>query len=218
MIFYIKKRCLISLTHNQLFIKAVLLFLSHFIENCNILYTKMLFPIEETRGKLLIEIVYEIFLEIYLESLRNPEIQTLQAFFNIFQELFNENRIKKNLIGKHYTKEKSSNHEKIVYTPFYVMDRIPYIETNNISNEKYKIDEDIYISKEFYDLKDYIILHKYKDEIKEEMFSSCILFCIKIIITINDIEDYYKNNNNNLSQSLLPNSSSINDDETISSR
>ena len=214
MLFYIKKRCLISLTENQLFLKTVILFLCHFIDRCNILYIKILFPIDETRGKLLIEIVYEIFLEMYLNSLRNPKVQELHAYFNIFQELFNENRIKKNLIGKYYKKEKSSNNEEIVYTPFYFIDKIPYIEINNNSNEKFKIEEDIYISREFYELKDYIFLYKYKDEIKEnkDMFSSCILFCIKIIITINDIEEYYKNRNNyDLSQEMTP-IGSINDD------
>ena len=55
MIFYINKRNLILYTENDIFLKKVIIFLSKFIENCNILYTKILFPIEDNRGKLLIK-------------------------------------------------------------------------------------------------------------------------------------------------------------------
>ena len=219
MFFYIKKRNLVFYSENELFLKKeVIIFLNHFIDNCNILYTKILFPIDETRGKLLIEIIYEIIFEMYLDSLRNPKIQTLQISFSIFQQLFNVKRIKINLIGKHHLKERTSNLEDIVYTPFYFMDKIPYVTINN-SKEKFKIDDDIYISKEFYELKDYI-MKKYKDKIKEnkDIFSSCILFCIKIIITINDIEEYYKYRNINASETLAQNSPIIDTETNCSSK
>ena len=209
MFFYVNKRSLILYTENELFLKKVILFLFQFIEHCNILYTKILFPIEEKRGKLLIEIVYEIIFEMYLDFLRNPKIESLQVSFYIFKDLFNKKKVKTNLIGKNNPKENnSSNNEDIEYTPFYFMDKIPYIAINNSSKEKFKLDDDIYISKEFYELKDYI-LNKYKDEIKDnkDLFSSCILFCIKIIISINDLEEYYKNNDN-LSQSSITSSDS----------
>ena len=72
-----------------------------------------------------------------------------------------------------------------------------------------RISEDIFIKRQFYDLKDYIIYSKYKDEIDEnkDLFSVCILFCIKIILSINELQEYYKNNikNINLSQTTISN-------------
>ena len=96
------------------------------------------------------------------------------------------------------------------------MDKIPYITVSS-KELLFKIDDDFYISKEFYELKDYK-LYKYKDEIKEnkDIFSSCILFCIKIIISINDIEECYKYRNNNSIQSLVTNNTTS-DTETNSS-
>ena len=67
--------------------KKLLFFLSKIIENCNILYTKILFPIEGSRGKLLIEILYEILLEMHLESLRNPNLHSLQVSDDILKSL-----------------------------------------------------------------------------------------------------------------------------------
>ena len=73
MIFFVKKRNLILYSENNIFIKKVFLFLSQFMQHCNILYTKILFPIEESKSKLLIEILFEIIMEMHLEYLRNPK-------------------------------------------------------------------------------------------------------------------------------------------------
>ena len=72
------------LRENELFLKKVILFLSKSIDNCAILYTKIIFPIEEfnpknAKKKLLIEILFEIILEMYLDYMRYPNLQILQA-------------------------------------------------------------------------------------------------------------------------------------------
>ena len=72
MFFFVKKRNYILFPENDLFLKRVIFFLSQFIEHCNILYTKILFPIEDARCKLVIEILYEITSDKYPKS--KPEI------------------------------------------------------------------------------------------------------------------------------------------------
>ena len=219
MLFFVNKRNIILYSENELFIKKIILFLSQFIEHCNILYTKILFPIEDSRGKLLMEILFEIIFELHLEFLRNPKILSLQIIAFIFKSIFNEKKIKTNLSG-HFRHKKDE-----VYTPFYIMDEMSYFNANsNNTNQKINInDEDIIVNKQFYDLKDYIF-KKYKDEIKEnkDFFSVCILFCIKIILSINELEEFYKNNNNS-SQTVLSNAetncdSKYNDNENFGSK
>ena len=221
MIFFINKRNYII--ENELFFKKIIIFLSQFIENCNILYTKILFPIEDARGKLLFEILFEIIFELHLEFLRNPKILSLQISAFIFKSLFDEKKIKENLKG-HFRHKKTE-----IYTPFYIMDEISYF-TGNISNDNFKInisEDDLIISKHFFELKDYIF-NKYKEDIREDkdIFSACILFCIKIILSINELEEFYKNQknsmNNNLSQTILSNTetnsdSKYNDNEIYNS-
>ena len=211
MIFYIKKRHLILYTENDIFLKKVIMFLLKFIENCNILYTKILFPIENNRGKLLIEIIFEIIFEMHLEFVRNPKNKSFQIAVTLLKSLCDEKNIKANLSGqiKHNKTSKNKNeNEQEVYSPFYLMDIISLFTVTNNKQEKIKISDDIKISIQFYSLKDYILL-KYKDEIKEnsDLFSVCILFAIKIILSIKELEDCYTNiskkNNINLSQTNL---------------
>ena len=209
MFFFVKKRSYILFTENDLFLKKVIFFLSQFIEHCNILYTKILFPIEETRGKLVIEILYEIIFEMHLDYLRNQKSQSLQVSGFILRSLFDEQKIKKNLLGHIKHKKSSKNKEKEneeieIYSPFYIMDKLSFFIVPENSNENLRISDDISVSKNFYDLKDYIIT-KYKDEIneKKDIFSICILFCIKIILSIHELQEYYKNNEALLKASFL---------------
>ena len=211
MIFYINKRNLILYTENDIFLKKVIIFLSKFIENCNILYTKILFPIGDNRAKLLIEMIFEIIFEMHLAFLRNPKIQSFQVAVTLFKSLCDEKNIKANLSAqiKHKKSSKNKNEEEnVIYSPFYLMDIISLFTVTNNKQEKIKISNDITISNQFYTLKDYILL-KYKDETKEnnELFSVCILFAIKIILAIKELEDFYTNsrkkNNINLSQTNL---------------
>ena len=208
-IFFINKRHLILYTENKNFLKTVIVFLFKFIESCNILYTKILFPIETSRCKLLIEIVFEIIFELHFEYIRNPKIKELEISTTLLKSLFNENTIKSNLSGdfkhKKHSKNKSDE-ETEIYSPFYIMDKISFFTLNNNNKEKVKISDEISISKKFYILKDYIIT-KYKDEINEskDLFSVCMIFSIKLILSMKEIEEFYLNFNrkkSNISKNL----------------
>ena len=195
-IFFINKRDIILLPENELFLKSIILFLSKFMDNCNIFYIKMLFPIEEinpkiSKRKLLIEIVFEIIFEMHLDYIRNPYLKSLQISEFLLKELFDEDRIHTNLmknIDKKIIKNSSS--------PFYVMDKLSYFSYNNNSKNVLKISENLIISKEFYELKDYL-LSKYKDEYEEgkNLFSVSIIFSIKILLAIKELTYYPKFNN-----------------------
>ena len=201
-IFYVEKRNLILLPENESFAKKLILFISKFIDNCSIFYTKILFPIEDcnpknSKRKLLIEIIFEIILEMHLDYLRNPKIESLQVSEFLLKGLFNEERIQTNLLGsiKHKKNSKNKNSKQYeTYSPFYVMDKISYFTLNKDIKDNVKISEDITINKGFYDLKDYL-LSKYKDEYEEDknLFSVCIIFSIKIILSIKELNEYYKN-------------------------
>ena len=184
-IFFINKRTVLLHPENELFIKNIILFLSKFMDNCNIFYIKILFPIEEinpkvSKRKLLIEIIFEIILEIHLDYIRNPNLKYLQISEFLLKELFDEKTIQSNLM-----KNQEKKNFKNLYTPFYIMDKLSYFSYNNNPNNLLKISENLIISKKFYELKDYL-LSKYKDEYEEQknLFSVSIIFSIKILIAI----------------------------------
>ena len=212
MIFYVRKRNLILFSENEIFLEKVILFLSNFIQHCNILYTKILFPIEESKSRLLMEILFEIIIEIHLEHLRNPKNKALENSTSLLKSLFNEEQITTNLSGviKH-KKSKNQNEDEVpeIYSPFYIMDKISYFKVSNNSSEKLKISDDITINKQFFELKDYILLYKYKDEYKDDknLFSACILFCIKLILSIKELKEFYSNNKGNITSSIISHSS-----------
>ena len=151
----------------------------------------------------------------YLDFLKNPKIHSLELSFLILKNLFDERIIKRNLLG-HINDLKISknnrNEEIEIYSPFYIMDLLSYFLVKGNINEKLRISDDIIINRQFYDLK-YYIIHKYKDEIDErkEIFSVCILFCIKIILSINELKEYFKNKIKNINISLA----TISDEEEI---
>ena len=205
-IFFVNKRNLILLSENDIFLKNISLFLYKFIDNCNILFTKILFPIEEinpknSKRKLLIEIVFEIIFEMHLDSIRNPSFQTLKVSEFLLKGLFDEKRMQTNLNGtiEHKKSSKNVNNEEIeTYSPFYIMDKLSYFNIKNKTKDKVKINDNITINKRFYYLKDYL-LSKYKDEYNEEQnqFSVCIIFSIKIILSMKELIDFYKTKSDN---------------------
>ena len=212
MIFYVRKRNLILYPENEIFLEKVILFLSNFIEHCNILFTKILFPIEVSKSRLLMEIVFEIIIEIHLDHLRNPKNKSLEKSVSLLRSLFNEEQIKTNLSGviKHKkSKNQNKDEDSEIYSPFYIMDKISYFKASSNSSEKLRISDDITINKQFFDLKDYILLYKYKEEYKDDknLFSACILFCIKLILSIKELKEFYSNNKINITSSIVSHSS-----------
>ena len=208
MIFYVRKRNLILYPENEIFLEKVILFLSNFIEHCNILFTKILFPIEVSKSRLLMEIVFEIIIEIHLDHLRNPKNKSLEKSVSLLRSLFNEEQIKTNLSGviKHKkSKNQNKDEDSEIYSPFYIMDKISYFKASSNSSEKLRISDDITINKQFFDLKDYILLYKYKEEYKDDknLFSACILFCIKLILSIKELKEFYSNNKINITSSII---------------
>ena len=135
MYFFVNKRNTLLYSQNQVFLKESFFFLTKFIEHCNILYTKILFPIEDSRdsrGKLLIEILYELIFEMHLDFLKNPKIHSLEVSFLILKNLFDEKTIKKNLLGhfNHKNNSKNNGNEEVeIYTPFFIMDKLSYFTT-----------------------------------------------------------------------------------------
>ena len=196
MIFYVNKRT--TIIKNVLFLKTIYLFLSQVIDHCSIIYTKILFPIDESRGKLLMEIIYEIIFELHLESLRNPTIPSLQVAVAILKGLFNENKLIINLgTDLKHSIFKFMDDEEEDFTPFYIMDKVSefnYENKKSDRNDNIKISEKVYINKKFFELRKKIS-ERYKDESKENnnIFSSCILFAIKMILSLKELNEFYSN-------------------------
>ena len=197
-IFYVNKRNIILSSENESFLKSLILFISKSIDNCNILYTKILFPIEEvnpknSRRKLLIELIFEIIFEMHLDYIRHPNLTLLQTSEFLLNGLFNEKNMEANLV-EHIIFKKRSKHKKKEEqeknSPFYIIDKIGYFNKNSSNKDIIKINEEISINKEFYDLKEYL-LSKYKDEYNEEknLFSVSIIFAIKLILAIKELNN-----------------------------
>ena len=177
------------------------------MENCNILYTKILFPIEESKSKLLIEIVFEIIMEMHIEYLRNPKKQHLQISEYLLKKLFKEEEILANLSANiKHNKTNNKIEGSGTYSPFYIMDKISFYANDIYPSQNLRISDDIIISKNFYELRDYIS-KKYKEE--RNLFSTCILFCIKLILSIKDLKEFYSINKSNLISSEISHSSNI---------
>ena len=87
--------------------------------------------------------------------------------------------------SKHKKKEEQEKN-----SPFYIIDKIGYFNKNSSNKDIIKINEEISINKEFYDLKEYL-LSKYKDEYNEEknLFSVSIIFAIKLILAIKELNN-----------------------------
>ena len=206
-IFYVNKRNI--LLANDLFLKAFFLFISEIMDYCSIIYTKILFPIEIGKGKLLIEIIFEIIFEFYLEYLRNPKIKSLQYTDSLLTGLFNENKLRTNLGAdtKHFSIFKDMYDKEEDFTPFYIMDLMSDLNYDDKMKNNIKISKNIIVNKYFFELRAKLI-KRYKNEIKisNNYFSSCILFAIKILLSIKELHEFYSNNKNTLSPTYSSNS------------
>ena len=212
-IFYINKRN--ELLKNETFIKAIFLFLSGIMDHSSIIYTKILFPIEESRGKILFEIIYEIIFEFHLEFLRNPKMISLQISVDLLTGLFNENKLITNLGAdlRHFSLFKDFYESEEEFTPFYIMDKLSEVNYEEKNSKRVKIGENIYINKYFFQLRNKLFKN-YGSELKVDynLFSACILFSIKIILSIKELHEYYSNNKSTLSPTDSLNSETNNSD------
>ena len=212
-IFFVNKRN--KILENELYIKEIFIFLSQIIDHSSIIYTRILFPIEDSRGKLLIEIIYEIIFELYLEYLKNPKIKSLQVAEPILKEFFNKNKLKTSL-GANFKDDsifKFLDDNAEDYSPFYIIDKISDFNFKNRLSNIVKITDKFSINKSYFELKKQI-LETYANErtIKNNYFSVCILFSIKIILSIKELYEFYSNNRNTLSPTYSSNSETNNSD------
>ena len=121
-IFFFNKRS--KIVENEAFLKEILTFLSQIMDHSIIIYTKILFLIDDSRGKLLIEIIYEIIFELYLEHLKNPKIKSLKVVESLLNGLFNKNKLKTSL-GAQFKDDSISkffDEEAEDFSPFYIME------------------------------------------------------------------------------------------------
>ena len=213
-LFYVNKRYFIL--QNNLFIKTLFAFISEVIDHSSIIYMKILFPIETTRGKLLFEIIFEMIFELYVESLRNPKYQSLQVVIALLKGLFTENKLKINLGVelKHFSIFKDIYDKEEDFTPFYIMDLISDFNYNEKMKNTVKIEKNIFINKYYFELRKKIF-KRYKEEVKSNynIFSSSILFAIKIILSIKELYEFYSNNKSSSSPATSYNSESNNIEE-----
>ena len=194
--FFIYKRK--YLIENNIFIKPIVLYLSGFCNKINLLYLKILFPIEEKtesnksyNKKLIIEMLFEIFIELYLEFKKTTHIQES----SMFEALINDLLLNKVL---DIEESKSSKHN----ISGSLSDGNDSDENNGNVKKKiskhsicYKIDE-LSIKQNNQKLMTFSnnILTKYlKDSSPtENTFSITILFLIKICIYIKKLEEIDK--------------------------
>ena len=198
--FYIPKRKIII--KKEKFIKNIYIYFSTFLSNSKLLYLKILFPIVEDINeevvhnddnktiykKLVIEMLFELLLELYLEYVRDTKKIHLQIFEDLLYDLLNI----KNLATHKYNESIMENYDiskkkkKINHTSFYAIDKISF-KLENI----FKITDGIKIKTEILKKMKEYIFKNYKSQYKEKenIFSICIIFIVKILITIRDINE-----------------------------
>ena len=204
-LFYLPKRNIIIKKED--FIKKIFIFLSTFLSFSKLLYIKILFSIEDKietneknnnakniNKKLIIEIVFEILLELYLEYVMDTKKIHLQIFEDLIYDLLNmknlaTHKFNKTIMEQYYIIKKK---KKINHTSLYILDKISFKKEN-----EFKITDGIKIKSEILKkIKDYLV-HKEKYNEKENVFSVCLLFIIKILITIRDIDELLVKINDN---------------------
>ena len=206
-IFFINKRS--KLLENERFFIQIFIFISQIMDYSSIVYTKILFLIDDSRGKLLIEVIYEIIFELYLEYLSNPKIKSLRAVEPLLKSLFNKNKLKTSL-GAEFKDDSISkffDDEAEEFSPFYIMDKISDFKYNKAAKNNVKITDNFSINKSFFELNNQL-LDIYKNEriLRNNNFSVSILFSIKYILSIKELHEFYSNHKNSLSPTYSSNS------------
>ena len=206
-IFFVNKRS--KILENEAFLREIYTFLSHIMEHSIIIYTKILFLIDDSRGKLLIEIIYEIIFELYLEYLKNPKIESLKVVEPILNGLFNKNKLKTSL-GAQFKDDSISkffDEDAEDFSPFYIMDKISYFIYNKDKKGSIKITENFSINKNYFELRDELLdMYKSERQVKSNIFSVSIVFSIKLIMSIKELSEFFANHKNTLSPTYSSNS------------
>ena len=209
LIFYLERRSIII--QNIAFIKNIYQYLCFFLSQTNLFYLKILFSIEDNQSptsnkKLIIEIIYEILLELNIEYLLDPQKKYLQCFEELLSDILNAKnfatkRANKNLIEGIIVIE-NNDKKKIEHTLFYVIDKIFYKKENSV-----KLSSDFKINSGSLKEIRTIFFEKYKNEFneKENTYSICIVFIIKILISIKYIDELIDKNNINKEDTQLKN-------------
>ena len=199
------------LLNNAAFMSSIYYYLCFFLSNSKLLFMKILFPIEDTtepKKKLIIELLYEIILEICIEYNKNPEKKYLQNFENLLLDILNiknySNHRANRVLIEANIEENTKRSPKSNHSFFYVLDKISF-ENRSL----FKITKGFKINIESIKKIKERIFSKYKNEFneKENCYCVCIIFMVKIMLSIiNLIEIFEKkeNNNENLSNRLSP--------------
>ena len=198
--FFIYKRK--YLIENNIFIKPIVLYLSVFCNKTNLLYLKLLFSIEDKNEtnklynkKLIIEMLFEIFIDLYLEFKKISNEQESSMFEALINDLLLNKAIdfedSKTSLLDNISDDSDSNKDKDESD-----NKKKKNEKTSIVSICYKIDE-LSIRQNNPKLKNFTnnILAKYlKDTLpNENNFSVTILFLIKISIYIKKLEEVDKN-------------------------
>ena len=203
--FYIPKRKLII--KSEKFIKIIYIYLSTFLSFSKLMYIKVLFPIEDIsenehlpekrkgsdikniNKKLIIEILFELILELYLEYAQDTKKIHLQIFEDLMYDLLNIKNLANHKFNKSIMEKFDivGNKDKINHTTFYTLDKISFKK-----EDIFKITDGIKIKTNILQkMKNY--LYKDNDKIKyyekENKYSICLVFIVKILITIRDIDE-----------------------------
>ena len=206
-IFYLPKRKIII--KNEKFIKNIYIYLSNFLSFSKLLYIKILFSIETNNGiidknadsininkKLIIEIVFELILELYLEYIYDTKKMYLIIFEDLLYDVLNIKNLANHKFNKYIMEECSiiKFNKKKNHTSLYTIDKISF-EKDKI----FKISDGIKINTEILKkIKEHLLIGNNKEKFleKENTYSICIIFLIKLLITLRDIDELLEKQNN----------------------
>ena len=208
-LFYIPKRKFII--DNVNFIKCIYTYLDYYKSYSKLLFIKILFPIEDFQStlfskKLIIEIIYEIMMELYIEYVQAPQKKYLECFEDLMYNILNAKNFSQKLadkivVNKKNRLNKKKDKKKYNHTLFYILDKISFKdsklikiadEKNEQKKDKIKDKKKVELNIEFVKKFNEILFDKYKME-KENTFSICIIFLIKILISFKNLEEIFEN-------------------------
>ena len=208
-IFFLEKRSLII--KNTTFINCIYKFICAFLSQTNLFYLKILFSIENKqssspRKKLIIEIIYEIVLELNIEYILDPKKKYLENFKDLMFDILDAKNFAINRTNKTLFEEviviDISKKNKSEHTLFYVLDKISFK-----NKDKLKFTDTILIDNVFLKKIKARFFEKYKNEFdeKENTYSLCVIFIIKILISIKYIDELFEKNKINQEDAQLKN-------------